>query len=64
MGTGIGKGYKEVCEEERGPVGPRMDGLGNTNTAKGLLLPLPISLWDPFSVPLPKKDLLCSADDI
>lgn len=64
MGTGIGKGYKEVCEEERGPMGPRMDGFGNTKTTKGLSLPLPITLWGPLSVLLPKEDLLGSADDI
>lgn len=59
----MGKEDKEVCEEERGPLGPGVYGLGNTNTAKGPSLPLPISLWGPLSVPLPKEDLLGPVDD-
>lgn len=60
----MGKGYKEVCEEERGPVGPKMERLGNTNTRKGLSLLLPISLWHPLSVPFSEEGLLGSVDDI
>lgn len=64
MGTGVGKGYKEVCEEERGPVAPKMDGLGKTNTRKSFSLPLPISMWGPLSVPRPEEGLPGLAGDV
>lgn len=44
--------------------GPKDGKVGNTNTRKGLSLPLPVSLWDPLSVPRPEEGLLGSADDI
>lgn len=57
------RGTKKFLRK-KGDHGPRMAGLGNTKTRKGLSLQLPISLWDPLSVPRPEEGLLGSADDV
>lgn len=37
----MGKGYKEVCEEERGPVGPKDGKVGEHKYKKGPLTAAP-----------------------